>query len=195
MPGLLAIVVVATLAVWDAAPAAAAQAPEAQSSRVNADAQILLAFGKRVQDYVESHRTLEATLPPLPREATPGQIERHQHALTALIVKARPRAKHGDLFGPDARALIRRLLSRALSGPDGKKLLATIWQDNPGPIRVQVNGRYPEAAPRSTMPAQVLEMMPKLPEEIEYRFVGRRLILLDAHAMLVLDYVSDALPK
>lgn len=188
-------VLVGVLALVAAASAGAQDAGAGQTGRVNVDAQILLAFDKRVQDYVALHRKLEATLPDLPKEATSAQIEKHQLALTAMIVKARPRAKHGDIFANETRALMRRLLSRALSGPDGAKLLATIWEDNPGPIRVQINGRYPDAAPRSTVPPQVLDMMPKLPDELEYRFIARRLILLDAHAHLVLDYISDALPK
>ena len=32
------------------------------------------------------------------------------------------------------------------------------------------------------MPPQVLAALPKLPEDIEYRFIGDRLILLDVHA-------------
>jgi hypothetical protein len=68
-------------------------------------------------------------------------------------------------------------------------------EDNPGPLRVRVNGRLPDDAPRSTIPAQVLQMLPKLPEAVEYRFLGRRLVLVDAHALIVVDYVDDVLPN
>jgi hypothetical protein len=30
---------------------------------------------------------------------------------------------------------------------------------------------------------------------MEYRFVGRHLILLDAHAHVIADFIPDALPK
>ena len=180
------------------ASALAGRAPvEAQSdpARVNVDAQILLAFDKRAKDYVALHQKLEATLPPLPEKPTPTQVDTHQKALAQLLQRARPGAKQGDIFGPETRALIRRLIARTVSGPDGAKVMAAITEDNPGPLRVHINGRYPDGAPRSTMPAQLLEMLPRLPEELEYRILGRRLVLVDSHAYVVLDYVSDALPK
>jgi hypothetical protein len=57
-----------------------------------------------------------------------------------------------------------------------------------------VNAQYPEGAPFSTMPLQVLQGLPKLPEGLEYRFIGDRLILLDAHARLIVDVVSRVVP-
>ena len=45
------------------------------------------------------------------------------------------------------------------------------------------------------MPPEVLGALPALPVELEYRFVGDALILLDTHAHIVIDLVPDALPK
>jgi hypothetical protein len=44
------------------------------------------------------------------------------------------------------------------------------------------------------MPPQVLAMLPKLPDDLEYRFIGNRLILLDVHAHTIADYIENALP-
>ena len=167
----------------------------AQQPAVNVDAAILAALEKRITDYSNLHEKLEATLPRLSRDAEPGAVDAHQRALASLIQIARPRADQGDVFGPAARALIRRLLARVLGGPDGQRLRDSIMEDNPGPLRVRVNGRLPDDAPRSTLPLQVAKMMPKLPEAVEYRFLGRRLVLVDAHALIVVDYVDEALPK
>jgi hypothetical protein len=38
-------------------------------------------------------------------------------------------------------------------------------------------------------------MLPKMPEELEYRFVGRNLVIMDEHAHLIADFVSDAIPQ
>jgi hypothetical protein len=46
----------------------------------------------------------------------------------------------------------------------------------------------------STMPPDILAALPQLPEELEYRFVGDRLILLDTKAHVIVDYVDDVLP-
>jgi hypothetical protein len=45
------------------------------------------------------------------------------------------------------------------------------------------------------MPPQVLAALPRLPEDLEYRFIGSRLILLDVHAQIVVDFIEDALPR
>ena len=49
--------------------------------------------------------------------------------------------------------------------------------------------------PISTVPPDVLQTLPKLSEDMEYRFVGDNLILLDAHAHIIADYIPDAIPK
>ena len=185
----------APLVVTFCAALAAAAGWRAAQPAVNPDAQILAALAKRINDYAELHEKLEKTLPPLPKDATPQQVDTHQRALGSLIVKALPDAEHGDVFGPAARALIRRLLARTLAAPDGARLREAIMEDNPGPLRVRVNGRLPDDVPRSMMPPQVAAMLPRLPEAVEYRFLGRRLVLVDAHALIVVDYVDDALPK
>jgi hypothetical protein len=167
----------------------------AQQPAVNVDAQIMAALDKRIRDYSDLHEKLEATLPPLSNDAAPDQIDKHQRALGALLQNARPNADHGDVIGPAARALIRRLLARALGGSDGAQLLQAIMEDNPGPIRVRVNSRLPDDAPRSTLPSQVLQMLPRLPESVEYRFLGRRLVLIDSHALIIVDYIDEALPR
>ncbi len=182
------------IALFSAALATFAAAA-AQQPAVNVDAQILAALDKRMRDYSELHEKLEATLPALPQDAAPEHIDAHQRALASLLQKARPSADHGDLFGPAARALIRRLLARTVAGTEGAKLLESVMEDNPGPIRARVNSRLPDDVPRSTLPLQILQMLPKLPEALEYRFLGRRLVLVDAHALIVVDYVDDALPK
>jgi hypothetical protein len=67
--------------------------------------------------------------------------------------------------------------------------------ENPGPIKLQISGRYPDSVPLATMPPQVLAELPKVPQELEYRFIGERLILLDVPAHLIIDYIEEALPR
>jgi len=176
-----------TLALSNATPAAQPAAEQ--------EAQILAALDKRLKDYVTLHRKLEETLPALSKDATPKEIETNQRALGALVQKARRDASRGDIFGPAARALIRRVLARALAGPDGAQLRASIMDENPGPLKIEVNGRYPDAAPRSSVPPPLLKVLPQLPEELEYRFIGDRLILVDLHAHIAVDYIENAIPN
>ena len=171
-----------------------AQAPAGQPPRVNRDAQIMADFQKRVKDYAALHNKLEGTIPHLPKEATPEQIDQHQRALAGLIERARSHAQVGDVFTKDTRALFRRHLIGVFNAPGGRELKASILDENPGDIRLTVNSRYPDAVPLSTVPTQVLEALPPLPEEIEYRFIGDRLILLDIHAHTIVDFIDGALP-
>jgi hypothetical protein len=166
-----------------------------EKPRVNADAALSVEFLKGVQQYVELHQKLEATLPPRPEHATPAEIQTHQDALAKLIVQARSRAKQGDLLPQKVRAYLRRQIGGVLRGPDGAGMRQSIMEDNPGRVQLKVNTPYPEGLPITTMPAPILGALPKLPEHVEYRFVGDRLVLLDIHAQLVIDYMTDALPQ
>ena len=47
--------------------------------------------------------------------------------------------------------------------------------------------------PLPTMPAVLLQVLPTLPPQLEYRFIGRALILRDIDAALILDYLPDAI--
>jgi len=159
------------------------------------DVRTIEAFKQRINQYALLHRRLEAGIPKLADDADPPAIEQHQRRLGQLMMSNRKGAKRGDVFTPDAERLFRRLLAQVFSGPEGARLKATIMDENPSVMRLAVNARYPEQVPFSTMPPQVLAMLPRLPEEIEYRFIGNQLILLDIHAHTIVDYLDNALPK
>jgi hypothetical protein len=147
---------------------------------------------------VDLHIKLEHTLPALPKDATPQQIDRHQRAFETLMRATRTTAKPGDLFTAEARPVIIRLLLAVFGGADGERLKASIMDENPvDPValKLTVNGRYPDTVPLATIPPQVLQTLPKLSEDLEYRFIGDWLILLDVHAHTIADYIDNALPK
>jgi hypothetical protein len=58
---------------------------------------------------------------------------------------------------------------------------------------VRVNGAYPRKQPLSTVPSNILAALPRLPDDVEYRFVGRHLILLDIRARVILDRIPYAI--
>jgi hypothetical protein len=160
-----------------------------------ADAQALATMNDRLKDYIDLHTKLERSLPRLPKDATPQEIDKNQRAFEALVRNARARAKPGDIFTPEARPVIKRLLATVFGGPDGRQLKASIMDENTVGIRISVNGRYPDTVPLSSVPPQVLQTLPKLSEDMEYRFIGDRLILLDTHAHVIADFIDDALPQ
>jgi hypothetical protein len=152
----------------------------------------------RLKEYVELHLKLEQSLPAVSTEMTPEQIDKNQRAFEKLLRDARASTKPGDIFTPEARPVIKRLLATIFGGPDGRQLKASIMDENPvDPValKLAVNGRYPDTVPLTTIPPQVLQTLPKLTEDLEYRFVGDWLILLDTHAHVIADFIDNALPK
>ena len=163
-----------------------------------ADAGVLATMNERVKAYVNLHREIEKSLPPLPQDATQAQIVQNQRVFEERVRKARATAKQGDIFIPEARPIIKRLLAHVFGGPDGQELKASIMDENtvdPVALKLAVNGRYPDTVPLTTIPPQVLQTLPELTEDLEYRFIGDWLILLDTHAHLIADYIDNALPK
>jgi hypothetical protein len=161
----------------------------------NPDSTIIADFQSRVKEYAALHEKLESTLTPLSNETTPELIGRHQRDLERLIARARAGARRGDIFTDPIRAYFRRQLSRVFNGPEGQSILHSIMDEDTRAVRLTINGRYPEGVPRSATPPQVLLALPRLPEQLEYRFVGRRLVLLDIHALTVADFMDNAVPR
>jgi len=169
----------------------AAAAP--QKKPVNRTAAIQADFRKRVAEYDALQQKLEAMLPKLGTDATPQQIDQHQRALGDLVAMARANAKPGDLFTPDMQRVVRRLFLGVFKGAPGREAKKYI-HDEPHPVTPEINKRYPDNIPLSTMPPRVLAKLPKLPDELEYRFIANHLIIMDVHAHIMLDYVLDAIP-
>jgi hypothetical protein len=65
--------------------------------------------------------------------------------------------------------------------------------ENPSWAAMQINAGYPIAMPLSTMPSVLLRRLPDLPDGLEYHFVGRRMVLLDTRARMVVDFVEFVL--
>jgi hypothetical protein len=172
--------------------AAVAQAPKSDSAAPNADAQTLMDFKARIDAYVKMREQADNTAKPQKQTAEPADIKEAQMSLAERIGVARKGAKPGDIFTPPIASLFKRLL-RPESKETGTK--AVIHEDNPGAgVPFKINAPYPDTEPLSTVPANVLEALPQLPADIEYRFVQKHLILRDTRANLIIDYLSNAIP-
>jgi hypothetical protein len=175
------------------ATASAAQERTAPAPRP-ADAPALKDFETRVKEYEDLQKTLAGKVTKPPTEATPETIDKYERALAVLIENARRTARQGDIFAPAVQAIIRRELGRIFAGGQGKQLIASIMDENPVKVTLKINARYPDEIPMSTMPPEVLAVLPPLPKTLNYRFISDQLILLDTEAHIVVDYVTKALP-
>lgn len=150
-------------------------------------------FQEEVEEYADLHAKLLAKLGS--RESVAAQ-QALAHAIEAKRAKAMP----GDIFRPEVQPLFRRLIAEQLEGPDALSARKAVREGNleqepdSVPVVVRVNAVYPLGAPLSTVPASVLVALPRLPASLEYRFVGRDLILLDSVAGLIVDFLPAAAP-
>ena len=102
---------------------------------------------------------------------------------------ARAGAQEGEIFTPIISAEFRKVLRLEVNA----NTWAAIMDDNPGEFANQINGTYSEERPLSTVPPNVLSVLPRLRADIQYRFVGRHLILLDTRARVILDRIPYAI--
>jgi hypothetical protein len=153
-------------------------------------------FSDRVQQYLQLHRAAESSLPALKTTDLPELIAAHQQALARIIREKRPHAKRGELFSHGAGEAFRHAIRSVFQGPKSKNAQATIRQGEPlKEVHVEVNEVYPDKAPYTTVPPTLLLLLPKLPDELAYRIVGRDLVLMDVKANLVVDLMIEVLPK
>jgi hypothetical protein len=165
-----------------------------QAPRVNEDALALKEFTDAVQEYVRLHKHLAGSLTPNKRTVDPAKIKAYQDSLARKIQEARAGAKQGDIFTPASALRFRRLIKNHFQGPHGAQSKETIRQGEPVKVVLRVNDSYPKGVPLTTMPATLLQNLPQLPEEVKYGIVNRDLILRDARAHLVVDFIRDVLP-
>ena len=151
-------------------------------------------FRRNVGEYVSMRDRIERDLPAPGANVTAVQLDARRQALFARLAESRRGARKGDVFGAGMRPYTRDVVAALLAGPDGPQILQSIMDVNPATAVVEINHRYPDAIPLSRMPYDLLKVLPPLPEGLEYRFVGRRLILLDTSARMVVDAIDDVLP-
>ena len=146
-------------------------------------------FSTRVSEYFELRRELEKKLPPMTVTDDVSEIRRAIRALAKEIRLARGGAKQGDIFTPTISVEFRRVLFVEMDANTWE----AIMDDNPGQFSHEINGIYPEGKPYSTVPGSILAVLPTLPDDVEYRFLGRHLILLDTLANVILDRIPYAI--
>jgi hypothetical protein len=159
-------------------------------------------FSRRAKEYADLQKDLRSKLPKLKDKSQPEQITGHQKALQTALRDARKTASQGDIFIPAIREHIQTLLNSELKGARNKPARDAVKESNPRggeeaspkPVPLAINAVYPKEAPLTSVPPSVLLKLPKLPEELEYRFVGKNLILRDTMANIIVDYLPGVAP-
>ena len=151
-------------------------------------------FENQAKEYSRMREALEAKLPKMPKEATADQIETHKMTFQKLVQQSRAGARQGEIFTPAASALVRTIIKTEFSGKDGADLRKKVLEAETKGVPVKVNVSYPDSKEQVEMPPALLLVLPQLPKQLRYRFVGTNLLLLDRENGLIIDYLTNALP-
>ena len=176
------------------AAACAAEGEQTKTDvKVNADAKTLQDFQARIEKYQDLQKSAGRKGPRVKETADPAKITAAQDAIASNIRAARKDAKTGDIFTLEIRQLFRRLMYPEMKGAEGAETRETIKEDAPSAVRLVVNATYPSEQPLPTVPPNLLASLPSLPENLEYRIVGKTLILRDVDANLIVDFIPNAI--
>jgi hypothetical protein len=158
---------------------------------VQADA--LRAFQERVEAYAALHRRLAEPLPSLAPTDDTHAILLARKYLASAICAARPTARQGDIFTPPVAMLFRGLIAEALEARNIEALLADLNREHTVVLGIHpvINEPYP-AGVTHEVPVVLLQWLPDLPPELQYRVVDHDLVVWDSYANLVIDYLPEA---
>ena len=161
--------------------------------QVNPTAAALVEFQKRIEGYVQQRERAIAGVPMRSATPTPTEIDAREQALGKALREARVGARPGDLVAP-VDSILRKIVRDdwARRSPADRQALAA---EIPRVAKVTINTTYPSALPLATVPPALLQELPRLPEMLEYRLMGRALVLRDVSANLIVDVVEKALPS
>ena len=158
------------------------------------DRAVLADFAGRLQTYVELKAAAAQTVLPIVSLTDVAEIQRRTEALATVIRSARGNARQGDLFTADVQPLIRRAIHAGCEGEYAALVLLIREELTDPPPAPAIHGRWPAAVPVPTMLPGLLAALPPLPANLQYRFMGTALVLIDIDANLILDFVPDAIP-
>jgi hypothetical protein len=152
-------------------------------------------FMQRVHSYIQLRHHLVKRLPRVRSSSDWRAIDAAANALGQAIQTARAEATVGDIFTATVSGAFRRRIVDALSegSYDTADLLLDLAREAPiTPPSLAVNARF-DWAFGALMPGRIIVALPPLPAELQYRFVGRDLVLLDVDTGLVVDVLRQAL--
>jgi hypothetical protein len=161
---------------------------QAEPPASNKDGAVITAFQKRVETYVKLRRDIEGEAGKLKTTPSQEKISDQAGELLHRVREARRNAHEGDVFTPDVTAEIRRLIRLAMQA-NATHVQQSLRHSEPVQLHLKVNDKYPDQVPLQSTPPTLLEHLPKLPPEIEYRITGRDLVLLDAKVNLIIDVI------
>ncbi len=166
-----------------------------EKERVDPTAPVFADFAKRVDEYVVLHKQVADSVGVLDETKSQAEIAARADLLASGIIAKRAQAKAGDLFTIEAAAVFATLIREEYRRrPPRVRDSREDAQEELPDFEPQVNQLYPTTYPLATFPATLLPLLPRLPEEVEYRIVMHHLIIRDVEANVIIDFMPHAIP-
>lgn len=185
------MVAVLVAAVWLGSGQASAQSVPPYSEPVTA-------FIAATDDYVKMHRRLEQHVGTFDISTPIDSINRLIEQLAAAIRAERPHAAQGDLFAPAVAVELRARIASALRDhgftADDVRVAGAVDRIDYSRVHLRINDSFPWVLGVAMFPC-VINALPPLPPELQYRIVGEDLVLIDLHASVIVDILPSALPS
>ena len=169
-----------------------ADAPQPVAS---ADAAAIKQFDAAIAKYMALRQKLRSEVSGPVQNSSSTQLTNASDALAGAIERARQDAHVGSIFSEPVASFIKRRIEDTVRTEQLVSVLADIDDDEKAGPPPKVHLRLPVSAQLATMPAALLKVLPPLPKELEYRILGRYLVLRDVDASLILDYIPGAVPR
>jgi hypothetical protein len=149
---------------------------------------VATAAPQSMDDYANLRRMVEARLPSPRVTADVDELRGRGDALGVAMQAASPHARQGRAFTAATADHIRTLIQEDMMRRSISER-AGIMREVPSQAPA-VNARYPVEQGLATMPPRLLQLLPRLPVDLEYRLMGRDLIIRDDRTNLIVDYVT-----
>jgi hypothetical protein len=166
----------------------------AQPRDVNPKAVSMVDFQKRLEGYLALRESLAKKLEPLSPTASASELQTRQQALAKALQTARAGARQGDLIPAPVQEQIRATVHADMKRRTPATQRAALEEVPDGPLP-GINKIFPEQAALATVPPLLLASLPRLPDNLQYRFFGRHVVILDGDTEIIVDYVPNALPR
>lgn len=150
-------------------------------------------FNQHIAAYLKVRKQVLAGMPAQQQSASPEAIAARSKQVADRIRARRAAAQQGAIFTPSVRAEFVRLIGITMQGKAAAQIRESLANAEPVKLALKVNDAYPTNVPLQSTPPSLLENLPQLPKQLEYRIVGRALVLRDQDANIVIDFIPDAI--
>jgi hypothetical protein len=191
--GFVVVLLTSAVAAGQQTPRTTPPPPADANPKVNAQALAQQDFQARLKAYLALRDELSKKLKPLSSTPSATELTSRQQSLANAMKAARATAKRGDLV---PKLVAEQIATSIAEDFRRRNTVATKGTLKEVPVAAvpEVNKTYPPGDAMPTVPPLLLTNLPPLPDNLQYRFFGRSIVILDGDLQLIADVIPGVLP-